>query len=100
MSIRYHGGAAATTIRRQRTIIRRLYIVAAALAIGLIALWLISSAAHRRDVSELNKLNSANVELKSENDQLHRINKELGTERDEAIKWLESIQPGINFDGI
>lgn len=99
-NIRYHGGPTASVIRRQRNIIRRLYVLIVVLAVALAALWLATSADHKRDLAEIERLSGANTSLKIENDQLHKANKEIGAERDEAVKWLESIQPGINFDGL
>lgn len=86
--------------RKQVKKTRISYAIALALLIALIVTIVVSTAAHRRDVAEIDRLKQANQSLEVENKQLHNINKTIGDERNEAIKWLESIQPGINFDGI
>lgn len=85
---------------RQQDRLKLMYAITTALAIvmALVIAWSVQQ--HRRDVAEIRQLTSANEKLKAENTGLHNINIEIGKERDEAVKWLESIQPGINFDGI
>lgn len=96
-----------STVERQAKKIRELrrrqlipFIIIAALATALIAVSVIGYRNHNRDQARIGELTSANEKLDGENKTLHRINDEIGKERNEAIKWLEAIQPGINFDGI
>lgn len=76
------------------------YGIAAGLALAMVLIIAWSVQQHNRDVAKINTLTAANQQLEGQNKELHSANKAIGAERDEAVKWLENIQPGINFDGI